>query len=830
MIDNLNDISPCQKSQGKLISNFWINMFFLTITLILSFLYIISILGYITKNYGRKTLLTYWFDYILLTMFALLYLLFYFIQQIHFFIIQMAPKPQCYYCIEHIDCYLVYFSVVFVLLLSFNNIIFDMIKGLMLIQRIHKVSLIQTQDKDELFAIIQSQDNKKIINKNFHKKELIIAVIVYGIVTTLYIVIFMLKQIDSYSIHLFVSIMTYCIMLIIISFIAMFFFLKHYKAKLLENNYYSINLIMQRVYNTNSSRLVYFCDFITYKSIIDCIGNIPLLLFLCVGYYHLVPMILTYLSIFLYVYYSGSIFIYMDKPNRTKKSWLLRGLFCLNKHNVNFGEREREQLFQEFNFDYSDGEIAIMNRLDVDLSIINNRNNDKELIPTITRSNSGLIIYFFICKLIYLFFQKNESIYTATQKKMDEEAFGINTLINKTRENTSNNFIINAKDHTSNKFFENRKSRIDRISRLSKINQDSSIIPSLKFGLSSLINTLQEKDFKKAFKRKYKAQLEKLSNNFDEKNIEFKIESLFSKSLIHIFPFYQMTIKDLLKSVDPTNNKTLFMQFTDSIEKDSLYNEFYTNDSFLSFEIYEQSFISYELLKEFFDLYEQYLFDVIKNFKYTYLPLIIGVYSISYLDFHKIIVLYRNGLSFTSFLKLNHWIKFSITEAPEESSVSQKHNDVIDLNEIEIKNNIKLNQEDYNEVAENLANDINFIKSLPFKVFPKITLFVGNQINSMQTSIYDSQNESIHIEKEDSKAFGSFMRDTIHFGDNQVIQQKEFGSEIESLFERVYEINGNEGRFSIKIFFSLLFRGNCVLNLRETNQKYKLESGYYCDQ
>lgn len=85
---------------------------------------------------------------------------------------------------------------------------------------------------------------------------------------------------------------------------------------------------------------------------------------------------------------------------------------------------------------------------------------------------------------------------------------------------------------------------------------------------------------------------------------------------------------------------------------------------------------------------------------YSFLPLIIGIFELEIYDSTKIIILYRNPLYFTNFNKFNHWINFYLTEEPEKIKVSSMYNDIININEIEIKNSLQLNALDYDEIKK----------------------------------------------------------------------------------------------------------------------------------
>ena len=103
----------------------------------------------------------------------------------------------------------------------------------------------------------------------------------------------------------------------------------------------------------------------------------------------------------------------------------------------------------------------------------------------------------------------------------------------------------------------------------------------------------------------------------------------------------------------------------------------------------------YHLILHKFTLqYRTYLLETIKNINYTFIPLILGVFNIEICGENKVAILYRNPLYFSNFNHFIHWINIYITEGPEKLKVSVLQNEIIDINEIEIKNSLKMNEDD----------------------------------------------------------------------------------------------------------------------------------------
>ena len=87
-------------------------------------------------------------------------------------------------------------------------------------------------------------------------------------------------------------------------------------------------------------------------------------------------------------------------------------------------------------------------------------------------------------------------------------------------------------------------SNIDRISRISKLNS-SSVLSFLKLSEQKIFFSLEEKELKEEFKYKFNL----------EKEAIFKIESLETNSFFELFPFCQISIQDIIKSLNPSDNK-----------------------------------------------------------------------------------------------------------------------------------------------------------------------------------------------------------------------------------------------------------------------------------
>ena len=94
-------------------------------------------------------------------------------------------------------------------------------------------------------------------------------------------------------------------------------------------------------------------------------------------------------------------------------------------------------------------------------------------------------------------------------------------------------------------------SNIDRLSRIS-IKDIGKIKPSLRIVHNDAFTSIEEKEL-----------FEELKNKLNIKNEKYmyKIESLLSSELFEIFPFFQMKINTILKSLNPARNIKIFNKF-----------------------------------------------------------------------------------------------------------------------------------------------------------------------------------------------------------------------------------------------------------------------------
>ena len=149
--------------------------------------------------------------------------------------------------------------------------------------------------------------------------------------------------------------------------------------------------------------------------------------------------------------------------------------------------------------------------------------------------------------------------------------------------------------------------------------------------------------------------------------------------------------------------------------------------------------------------------------------------------------------------------------------------DVIDLNEIEVKNALKINEADYDEVKKNFKQDLQLLKEINIPIYPVIRLFIGDENGAIKAT--DSNNlgfnknykitnmnepsildESIPNNKQQNISELLEMSDIINLSLSKKISGDFLENEVNSILEKeYYSMSGNDIH-TIKIYFTNLFR------------------------
>ena len=838
---------------------------------IIFLMYFISIIIYIKQNFSTKKITLLWINYSIIIFLVILFLFLYILKLI------LNKKERA---INPDELSSNFFSVsinlcIILLIYSIlNNLILDLIKIFEAYHKIKKLSKIKVKEAEYLELRLKEIKFQNIYNANSY----FIPLIIFNIIHIGFLFLYLLGYLDTninrtkgfFSINnLFTYLLKNYYFLVLIAVVVYMFLLTRSKKMLVNCGYYNPNLFEQKLFNIYSNRAIYYTYIFNYQFIVELFLNIPIVLFLQIKYFNILSFIIFIVSMFFYIYLGGILYLNIDENNNAAiRQTLIRKLFCFNDKTIFFRNKNIKDVFNDFIYHYNNNENSKI--MDLELTLFKRYSKEKKINPQSNmyplqtnddkifnssrklfnfdpnlinrnivsdkRNNSdfpkliaktiidftSLCDYYILYKLLYLYFQENKDVYDNVFRKMSDDTgifrkimaesnpFRRKSSLGANNSTTNNNigYNINKQDLITN---------IDRISRIS-MTDSKKIQTSLKVSSNEIFLSLEEKDLLEEFKVKY---------GFKSSYIEFKIESMFSESFFEVLPYFQLKIVDIIKALIPSYNKKLFNIF---IKKMSPYknkieqNIFMTYDSLLIIEVYEKKdFINSENLKKFVNQYKTYLTNTLKNMDYTFLPLVIGVFNIQIGSLTKIAVMYRNPLHFTLYNHFNNWITFYINESTEKLKASLMLDDVIDLNEIEVKNALKINEADYDEVKKNFKQDLQLLKEINIPIYPVIRLFIGDENGAIKAT--DSNNlgfnknykitnmnepsildESIPNNKQQNISELLEMSDIINLSLSKKISGDFLENEVNSILEKeYYSMSGNDIH-TIKIYFTNLFR------------------------
>ena len=855
--------------------NFIMTLLVTLVSLVFYFIYLFIVIKYIIIYHKTKKLSILWLQYLITFVINIIFTIFY----LSYLLDSKGDSINILNGENSTFIILLTIFLVAYVLNVINNFIYDSIISIKIFSSFNKMININTQDVEEL-----SLRFKNINMRFFDKKQNLLYIIIFSVINIGLIIgfefeynnynneddtpsVLLVKNFISYILRLgsFISLIALLICLLLINYL---------KKKFFNKYYYNNDLFAMKIYNMFSSKIIFSSDIIIFKIISDLIINIPILIFLISNTCNTLLWIFNQIIIFSYIIIFGALNFKLDKYNeigkipKLVKIWFLwkyikfsfwenNYKYCLRDNTYRYNKTEK-QILKDLeiiddtedtdNIQINDEKDGLIISNDLKLSVFDNKiiNMDHLSIrPTNTKykykstldfsTTSELYILY---KLLMLYFEKNEHVYTGVQNKINEDGTPFKQLFN--QQNTSKAKKRRARqtygpiDPFKKTEFNNA---IDRMSRISKLNS-SNLIKSKKFNEHEIFYSLEEKELKEEFKNKFKK----------EKETIFKIESLEANSFFELFPFYQISIQDIKKSLIPFDNKKIYEILLNrnrnknlnknNIESESEDNLFYTYNSLLIMEIYDpKEFISSEDLSNFVLSYGSYIIDTIKNINFSFIPLIIGVFNIEMCDENKIVIVYRNPLFFTNFYHFNHWINFYITEGPEKLKASILQNEVLDINEIEIKNCLKMNEADYEEITNNLKKDFDFLMKINIQVYPIIHLFIADENELDAIGKNNDVNESSIIENTSMNQLNlsGLLNESddninnIHFLNNNKDDNIGYKTESNSLLDKeYYSMNGHDIH-TIKIYFTHFFRLNCELNKQKgPDDSILLKSNHYC--
>ena len=825
--------------------------------IIIYLIYLIPILLYI-KNFLKKKICVYWIDYSFLITYGIIFIFTFFVKLIKETLEGNKQDIKYEHLSKNVYYILIKTSLNLMCLTIMSSLFFDSIIACKLSYKMNKIKKIEDTDYIPLSEKLKNINIVNILTFKFRFNYYVFSfsfnIICIVLVILCYIEV-LSNDIQSFIKealrigHLFI------LLLLIFSIIIM----NINKKVLLRKNYYSRNRIAQKIYNVYFNQIIYFTDIISFKLVSDLIMNIPVLLFLSHFKFNCISLVISEFSIFLYIFLGGCEYLTIDKNSEASKiNKILEYLFLMKYLDFHFGEKDHSLVIDQFKFNYTKEEQKIISNLN--LTIINNIENnitdfderdnidkiDEKLNLEVSTDNifvqkeinlefKTIQEFYLVQKLMMHYFNENKKVYELNTDNNNNDDSYINVSFSLKRK--KKNKIMNAQDKN------NYLSNIAELSRKSVL--DGNKIKSyLKMANYNMFYSIKEKELYEELKSIF---------NFKNEKHEFIIENIFATKLFELFPFYQMNINLIINSLEPSKNIKIFNKFANRNKKrkikepknrfsvqstygrnsnikneenedddESLIEEhlYYTNDLFLMYEIYDEDEYNWETLNNIITEYNKYLLSVVKNLNYTFLPLILGIFQIEIFHCKKIVILYRNPLYFTNYINLNRWINFFLTEESEKIKLSTIFNDIIDMNEDEIKNNLQIGEVDYDEIVQILENDFRIIKKIK-NIYPMIHIFLGEESNINDNSKKKIKNKNQYIENSlvvDSLSSSQNILDIIdkdisYSNDNIVTNE-------ESLFEKEYYYMNGTNIKTIKLYFTNLFRNNCKLNHIKIKSNY----------
>ena len=842
-------------------------LIFSSLFFVLFLIYFIPIIIYLKQNYNTNKLNLFWINYVIINTLLILFLLLYILK----LIINKKEREENPYLLSN-NFFPIIINICLVMLVYsvINNLIFDLISAFKATHKLKLLSQIKTKEANFLYRMLKEINLQNIFDEKAYSLYFIVINIVHVGLLVLYILAYIDTDIkrtfDLFSIQTFNNyLLKDYYYLVLVGLIAYMFLLRRNRNILTNCNYYNEDLFEQKLFNAYYNRAIYFVNILYYQFMIELIINMPIFLFITLKLFNVISFIILFVFVFLYIFLGGNLYLNIDEnnnamqcPNSVKK------LFCFTSNKINLGHKTINEIFNDFIFRYDANEQAKLTDIEMNLYkknlIVKNKNPKDKMYPLQTaddkiynsskklfnfdpnlinrninlnvRNNSdfprqnvktvidftSLCDYYILYKLLYLFFNENHDIYDSQLRKMNDDSYAFKRVLSDSNPfRRKSSLGINASVSNNINYGINKQDFINSIERISRISiiDSKKLKTSIKASSDDIFISLEEKELFEEFKSKY-------GNNQDT---EYRIESMFSESFFEVAPFLQLKIDDILKALLPSYNKKLFNIF---IKKISPYrnkieqNLFMTHDSLLIIEVYEKKdFISSEQLKKFVYQYRSYLQSTVKNMNYTFLPLLLGVFNIQISGLNKIAIMYRNPLHFTLYNNFNNWITFYINESTEKLKASLILDDVIDLNEIEVRNALKINDADYDEVKKNFQQDLTFLKNINLNIYPVVRLFIGDEngaIKAMDSNnlgynknykITNMNEPSILDESTQKQQNISELLEMSDFGNlnlSKKISSDFMENELNSILEReYYSMSGNDTH-TIKIYFTNVFR------------------------
>ena len=256
-----------------------------------------------------------------------------------------------------------------------------------------------------------------------------------------------------------------------------------------------------------------------------------------------------------------------------------------------------------------------------------------------------------------------------------------------------------------------------------------------------------------------------------------------------------INIISIVEALNPKKNSKICKNLEAKLDLNSAYNEFYSYDCLITFEIYEFTIIEQieSTLREYFCYMKEHK----TSFQKTYFPLIIGCFSIKYLDQQYVIVINRNPYAFSTFHEMRHYFIMSIDGNEKKVTLTSNpkyKSNFVGSNEIEIMNDIFLQDDDFLTFKLNLLSDLNFLVRRRIKY--SLNVFIINDYFNNEMDSVRSYNDRV------SARFDFSIIDKISENESNLKVMTSSLSNFEELFIIKYN---RKSRYIIKTYFSNIF-------------------------
>ena len=341
-----------------------INLIITGLVTLIFIVFLLTTLLHIITNVisSKRKLIIHWLDYIL-NLISIIIFNFVYIKWMYF--VYKAPDKravlvcQNYFWCMWINCH--YFLISWLYL---SNVFLNLLNSIGLIIKIKKILKIKATKQCNLVQEITDLKISKTTDTFTYLIEFIIVQVVVLSILTKLILNIKDRNIEAIKNGQYILIASNIFILVFDGF--MIYLFQSYKEDLLNNNFYHNDMVMLAIYNIASSKVIFYSDFITFKSIIDFITDFGPLLVWMIENISLYALYVHYFIWISYFYFMGITLLHVDKTNKLKVGNFVMKVFGFGKINLNFGEKEKAKLFDNYLLDLNKDESTLIGDLNLE--------------------------------------------------------------------------------------------------------------------------------------------------------------------------------------------------------------------------------------------------------------------------------------------------------------------------------------------------------------------------------------------------------------------------------------------------------------------------------